>query len=284
MPPESSESSESNEPGLPAYAATMAAYHRAFEPELVEIVESLPIRRGQTVLDFACGDGAYAGWLARRVGASGRVIAMDLSPAYLGAARRNLAARPELAARVRLVRADAGRSPLRDGSVDLTWCAQSLYSLPDPVEAIRRMAAATRPGGLVAVFENDEMHHVLFPWPAEAELAFRRAELAGFSAESDRPWKFYVGRRLLRVFREAGLADVALRCFAFTRQAPLDAAAREFFAGFLENLRDRAGLFLEPDLRTLLEGMTTPGSGRFLLDDPDLCVTCVNHVAVGVRP
>ena len=71
-------------------------------------------------------------------------------------------------------RADLRHLPIPDDSFDLVWCAQSLYSLPDPVDALRRMARAARPGGIVAVFENDEFHHVLLPWPVEVELALAR--------------------------------------------------------------------------------------------------------------
>jgi ubiquinone/menaquinone biosynthesis C-methylase UbiE len=262
----------------------MAAYHRAFPPELIEIIKGLPIHRGDAVLDFACGDGSYALWLARRVGEAGKVIALDVSPAFLEVARRKVARRPELARRVRFVQGEVGRFPLRDGAVDLAWCAQSLYSLPDPIGAVCRMAHTVRPGGYVSVFENDELHHVLLPWPVEIELALRRAELEAFVAGSDEPRKFYIGRQLLHAFREAGLAEVRARSVAFTRQVPLDPAARRFFTGYLVDLRERAGPHLESSLRGLLDRMTDPASDQFLLDGPDLSVACVNHVAIGVRP
>ncbi len=68
---------------LPDYARMMSAYHQAFARELQEIVHTLPVRRGDRVVDFACGDGSYSRWLARRVGREGRVVALDISPAFL---------------------------------------------------------------------------------------------------------------------------------------------------------------------------------------------------------
>ena len=53
---------------LPGYAPTLLAYHRAFAEELREVVAGLPIRPGDRVLDLACGDGAYARWLAEPLG------------------------------------------------------------------------------------------------------------------------------------------------------------------------------------------------------------------------
>ncbi|MFO0952343.1 MAG: hypothetical protein U0835_14575 [Isosphaeraceae bacterium] len=49
---------------IPSYEPLLAAFHRAYAGELREIVRSLPIQKGQTVLDLACGDGAYTPWLS----------------------------------------------------------------------------------------------------------------------------------------------------------------------------------------------------------------------------
>ncbi|MGP0069021.1 MAG: class I SAM-dependent methyltransferase [Isosphaeraceae bacterium] len=160
---------------LPAYAPTLSAYHRAFADELRVTVASLPIREGDRVLDLACGDGVYAQWLAERVGESGTVMAVDLSPAFLELAQQGMNDEA-LADRIGFTRADLQHLPIPDDAFDLVWCAQSLYSLPDPVEALRRMERAARLEGIVAVLENDEFHHVLLLWPVEVELALRRAE------------------------------------------------------------------------------------------------------------
>ena len=140
-----------------------------------------------------------------------------------------------------------------------------------------------RPGGHVAVFENDEFHHVLLPWPVEIELAIKQAELLAFVEKSDRPRKYYVGRDLRRVFRLAGMAPCTVRSVAFTRQAPLDPATRSFLEGYLKDLRRLAGPHLEPSLRDLFDRLTNPASRHSVLSGPDFCFTCVNHVVVGVR-
>jgi ubiquinone/menaquinone biosynthesis C-methylase UbiE len=47
------------------------------EPRAIELLERIGIRKGQTVLDFGCGYGAYTIPVARIVGAQGRVYALD---------------------------------------------------------------------------------------------------------------------------------------------------------------------------------------------------------------
>jgi ubiquinone/menaquinone biosynthesis C-methylase UbiE len=264
---------------LPGYAPTLLAYHRAFAAELRAAVAGLPIRPRDRILDLACGDGVYARWLAEPLDGSGTVLAVDRSPAFLDLARRGHPAH----ARVGFVQADLHHLPIPDDAFDLVWCAQSLYSLPDPVDALRRMQRAARPGGLVAVLENDEFHHVLLPWPVEVELAFRRAELTAGIECSDRPQKFYIGRHLVHVFRAAGLADCQHRTWTIDRQAPLKPDERDYFKGYLDDLRNKAGPHLEPEIRDEFDRLADPASDGYLLDNPDLHVTCLNHIAWCVK-
>ncbi len=85
--------------------------------------------------------------------------------------------------------------PFAPASFDVVWCAQSLFSLPEPLAAVTRMAELAKPGGLVAVLEDDTLHQVLLPWPIDVELAVRTAEWAALVDQSAHPRKFYVGRR-----------------------------------------------------------------------------------------
>ena len=243
----------------------------------------LPLRPGDRVLDLACGDGVYSRWLAERIGESGSVLSVDISTAFLNLVKQGLDGDPP-ADRVGLVQPDLEHLPIPDDSFDLVWCAQSLYSLPDPVDALRRMERAARPGGIVAVLENDEFHHVLLPWPVEVELAIRRAELAALTEKSDKPQKFYVGRHLRRVFGAAGLADCRHRTWTIDRQAPLGPDDRAYLSGYLEDLRRTIKPHLESEVRDEFKRLADPESDAYLLDSPDFTATFVNHTAWCVKP
>ncbi len=169
---------------LPGYACMLHAYHRARAANLRAIIATLPIAPGSLVLDVACGDACYSIWLAEH---AARVVGIDLSPAYLDLARRG-AADSLPAGRISFERADVMALPFEDGSFDLTWLAQSLFSLPEPLGVLREMIRVTRPGGHVAILENDTLHHLLLPWPAELELAVRRAQMATLAASACHPF------------------------------------------------------------------------------------------------
>lgn len=265
---------------LPAYAPMLAAYHRAHEPELRAMIADLPLRPGERVLDLACGDGAYCCWLAERVGPAGEVVGVDLSPAYLELARRTVARSPHGAA-VSLRLADAYALPFADGSFDLAWCAQSMFSLPDPTGALRELRRVTRPGGLVAVLECDLLHPMVLPWPAELELAVRAAQLAALRA--DGPAQAAVGRDLRALFGEAGLADCRVQPYSAARHAPLSDDETTYLAWYLDDVRARARPHLDPAARAAFDALTDPASEAYMLRQPDFVVTYLDLVVVGVR-
>jgi SAM-dependent methyltransferase len=265
--------------GVPPYAGALAALHRAFRRELCRAVADLPLRPGDRVLDCACGDGFYSGCLAGRLGPSGEVVAADTCGDYLARARDRLAPRAGGPARA-FVLADAYRLPFAEGSFDLAWCAQSLISL-DPPPALRELVRVVRPGGLVALLENDDFHHVLLPWPVELELAVQRAFLRSCRERYGDAWALYRGRRLVRTLREAGLVPWRRRTYALDRHAPLRPVDRAFFEQFFGYLRELSLPHLRPQAARALRALVEPGSDRYLLDRPDFEATYLFTVAVG---
>jgi ubiquinone/menaquinone biosynthesis C-methylase UbiE len=268
--------------GLPDYAPTLAALHRACESELRAIVASVPVETGARVLDVACGDGAYSAWFAELVGPTGHVTGVDVDPAYLELARSRVARGPH-AENVRFCAGDIARLPFESGSFDVVWCAHSLYSLEHPPTALEEMRRVAAPGGRVAVLENDSLHYLLMPWPPELELAVQQALLRALIDESDHPRKFYVGRMLNALLRRAGLLDVRIRTFTIDHQAPLDPNERQYLLGYLAELRARVRSYLEPDDRIAFEAALDPGSSRFLLDRPEFFTAHLEILAQGVR-
>lgn len=266
---------------LPDYAPMLSAYHRAFAPELRTMVDNLPIRNGDRILEIACGDGAYTGWLAERAGVDGSVTALDVSSAYLEIAQNG---NGHHAANIDFVSSTIENMPFDDNTFDLTWCAQSLYSLADPVESVRLMRRVARPGGVLAVLENDTLHHILLPWPVEVELEVRRAEFLGFIDESKRPRKFYVGRQLREVFRQAGLENCRTQTYVTNRHAPLGAAERAFLEAHIAELQERCRPHLKPAMAEWFDRLSDPCSPVYILDNPDLTVTCIDHVVCGTKP
>jgi hypothetical protein len=92
-----------------------------------------------------------------------------------------------------------------------------------------------------------------------------------------------VARQLGRAFRLAGLTCPTMATWASNRQAPLGNHERTFLAEYVRDLRERASPHLEPAAAERFERLVAPGSPDYLLDDPDLCMTSLDYVAIGRR-
>ena len=270
-------------PSLPEYQAQLSSFHAAFERELEAIVGRLPLDPDMRVLDLACGDGFYAGRIARRLGPRGAVVGADVNSSYLRDAGKN-AARVPGGPTIDFVDASFDALPFPDEAFDLVWCAQSLYTLPDPVVVLGHALRVLRPGGLVAVLENDTLHQVFLPWPAHFELPLRTAELRAFAERSRNSSKYYVGRRLLAVLAKAGFEPLAMTTHAFDRHAPLGEAERALLQSYLEDVRDRVASYLETRLFEELRELVDPTSPKHLLGQPHLTMTWLNVLALGRKP
>lgn len=128
-------------------------YRRYLEPVLFapwadRFVAWAGIQAGDVVLDLATGTGAVARVAARAAGATGRVIAQDLSTTMLGFAAR---AREPRAAAITTLAGPAADLDLPDSSVDVVLCQQGLPFMPDRVAALRECARVLRPGGVLAL-------------------------------------------------------------------------------------------------------------------------------------
>ncbi len=145
------------------------------------------------------------------------------------------------------------------------------------------MARVLRPGGIVAVFENDTLHQVFLPWPVSLELPLRAAELRSFLEESRNSSKYYVGRRLPAILAAAGLEPVRMTTHAFDRRAPLGMAERALLQGYLEEAASRVAPYLEADLLQELHQLVDPQSRQHLLDQPHLTMTWLNVLAFGQK-
>lgn len=265
---------------LPDYAASQAAYHRAFRTELQQMLAEVFQGRIRTALDIACGDGAYSGWLSRRFGIA--VFGLDTNFSFLRLAQRR-PVRSQEEQRVLSLAGNALMLPFADESFDAVWCAQSLYSLPNSTAVLEEMRRVTRPGGTAAVLENDTLHELILPWPPDLELAIRQAEWASFCREMSDPEKFYLGRYLPEAFRSAGFSSCSLKTYAVSRAAPIDDDVRDYLQGYLSRLRESAAPYLSTQHLERFDQLLNPGGTNSLIDRADFNFTCLIYVAAATK-
>jgi ubiquinone/menaquinone biosynthesis C-methylase UbiE len=264
-------------PQLPDYARSLSARHAAHAEYLEHIAASVPVGYGARVLDVATGDGTYAAMFARRLGASGHVVGVDLDPEFLKFARQRFSQEC-----IVWVQGDALQLPFDDGGFDLVWCAHSLQSLPDARAVLGELRRVTCPGGTVAVLENDELHRIMLSWSPELELAIRQAELTALRRRfAHHSGDFYSGRHLAGLLTDAGLVDVQVETFTLTQQGAADGPARYYLADYLASLQRRVAAELPAAARRELSMLCDSDSADYLLDAEDFQVTYADVLAWG---
>jgi arsenite methyltransferase len=104
---------------------------------------------GETVLDLGSGAGADVLISAKRVGATGRAIGLDMTDEMLALARRNAAEAG--ADNVEFVKGHIEDIPLPDASVDVVISNCVINLSADKPQVIREVARVLKPGGRFAV-------------------------------------------------------------------------------------------------------------------------------------
>jgi len=119
-----------------------------------EVVAALGLEPGERVADLGAGGGYFSFRLAKAVGPSGRVYAVDVDDSLLAyvasqAKKRDL---PQ----IETVLAPPDGPGLPAASVDLIFLSNVFHHLPDPVRYFRDARPVLRENGRVAVVEVSE--------------------------------------------------------------------------------------------------------------------------------
>ena len=170
-------------PGLPAKrfpkpdrpVAEIVAPQWAVEPdrdkadEFGQISRLMGVRAGETVADVGAGNGYHVTRLSPLVGPTGKVLAEDVTPAYLADLGKRVAA----LGNVTVVRGEAHDPRLPPASVDAAILVHMYHEVSQPFGLLYNLAAAMKPGGRVGIIDADDIpsRHGTPPALLRCELA-----------------------------------------------------------------------------------------------------------------
>jgi trans-aconitate methyltransferase len=133
----------------PAYGEHARSYNRdtgAFEPYRRAIVEALPLRDGQVVLDVGCGTGLCCGLLREKVGPQGAVVGIEESPEMVAVAREHIAS--EGWRNVTVVQSSAEDAQIAVSADAALFCA--VHDIMQSPGALANVLTTLHPGAWVA--------------------------------------------------------------------------------------------------------------------------------------
>ncbi len=130
-----------------AYSGQARSYDRdtgVFQPCRRQLVEALPLDRGQVVLDVGCGTGLCCGLLRDKVGPRGGVVGIEESPQMAAVACERIAL--EGWRNVSVVQSPAEDARITPAADAALCCA--VHDILQSPGALRNVLARLRPGGM----------------------------------------------------------------------------------------------------------------------------------------
>ncbi|GEP10027.1 class I SAM-dependent methyltransferase [Methylobacterium gnaphalii] len=191
------------------WAASHSTLDAVFAPLTEALFMQAGLRPGNGVLDIGCGAGQTALHAARQVGASGRVVAADLSKPLLTVGRQRAAAEPATTAPIEWIEADAQSNDFGQGTFEHALSRFGVMFFDDSVTAFANICRALAPGGRLtflcwrALAEN--------PWvqvPRDVVLPLV-PDYEAMPTDAPGPFRFADPRTLSPLLGQAGFQDIA---------------------------------------------------------------------------
>jgi SAM-dependent methyltransferase len=177
-----------------------------FDPSTFRHIDSLGIRAGWRCWEVGAGGPSVPRWLAGRVAPAGRVLATDIDVSWTQQAQSPL---------IEVRRHDVSADDPPADTFDLVHARLVLVHVADRDRALRSMISVLRPGGWLLVEDADPaLQPLICPdesGPAQQLANKLRASFRRMLAQRGADLSY--GRKLPRLLREAGLADVAADAF-----------------------------------------------------------------------
>jgi trans-aconitate 2-methyltransferase len=223
------------------------AYHRVSNPQFdwgTVVLDRLPLRGDELVLDVGCGTGRLTERLLERL-PRGRVLAVDLSENMVRVARDYL--KPGFGSRIQLAIADASALPVGE-LADAVFSTATFHWVLDHPRLFGSLHDALKPGGrLIAQCGGGanlaRIHHRLDRLRGETEFA------SSFASWQE-PWEFANADITAARLTDAGFEQI----HTSIESTPVVFSTAEEFAAFVGNVicRPYLACLAEPSLRDRL--------------------------------
>lgn len=150
-----------------------------------EVIQALNFRPGDYVADLGSGSGYFTFLLAKAVGPSGKVYAIDIDVdmnAYVAAR-----AREEGHTNIEVIHAKPDDPLIPESGVDLIFTCIAYHHLENHVAYFKNAGKYLRPGGRIAIIEFNEkawLEKLIGHW-TPSEVLHREMKEAGYSLDQE---------------------------------------------------------------------------------------------------
>ena len=210
-----------------------------FGPWAADLVALGAPQPGERVLDVACGTGVVTRLVVPHVGATGKVVGVDLSAGRLAVAGA-LSSVPGVTIEWR--EGDVSALPFSNANFDLVFCQQGFQFFPDRSITLREMSRVLVSGGRLALSVWLSIEHQ--PGALAMAEALQRHVSAEAAAFRHTPFALGEAEDIEAPMKEAGFCDVVIRPTVKTVHFP---SAEAFTIRYLSGVAPLARMVSEVD-------------------------------------
>jgi ubiquinone/menaquinone biosynthesis C-methylase UbiE len=180
----------------------------------LKLINSLPPRAGDSVLDIGTGTGTIAFRAASLVGSDGRVVGVDLSKGMLAEAKKKLIASGR--DNLDFKQTDAEHLEFTENTFDRMYCASAFFCIIEPLATLRHWFNLLKPNGSLGFHALPETSYF---WVSVARDVLSKH---GFPYLLNTPTGSM--DKTHRLLKEAGFKDIDIREEKDGYYLPLDKA------------------------------------------------------------
>lgn len=123
------------------------------EKESGDIIPYLELKGGEHIADLGAGGGYFSFKLAKAVGESGKIYAVDINPESIAYIKRNAADKG--ITNIETVLAEFDNSMLKSASVDIVFLRNAYHDFVNRVPYFTRLKAVLKPSGRIVIIDYD---------------------------------------------------------------------------------------------------------------------------------
>jgi ubiquinone/menaquinone biosynthesis C-methylase UbiE len=171
-------------PDVKKYIATFESDSREIYAKRLEVLSSLGLTPGMAVADVGAGTGLFTRLFAEKVGPTGKIYAVEISPEFLSHIADD--ARKRGQTQVITVLGSQESTNLPQDSVNLAFLCDVYHHLEKPSKTLASIRRALKPGGRLVVIDFDRVEgrsteFVLKHVRASKSVFLKEIEAGGFT-------------------------------------------------------------------------------------------------------
>lgn len=168
-----------NRPVSEPYTGELSIFEveeRAKNLQIDRVMDILKIKEGKSVADIGAGSGWFTVRAAKRVGAKGKVFAVEINQDYIN--HINERAKKENYTNIETIRGAEDNPNLAKNSVDAVLILKTYHEIAEPVKVLKNLRESLKPNALIGIIDKNgagDDHGIA------KETIIEEAKRAGFS-------------------------------------------------------------------------------------------------------